>query len=256
MRSGQRALQPVRSSTIAPAGTGPWRASQALHVGRGQPVVGVGRGLRADVDHHRRRDQLLERHGFGAPPVRREVDGRVEVRAAVLGRAERVGRVEEAARGRPLVDFLQLEARGGGRPVEGRRVERVGQVHEPEAPEVDRRRRRKGPPPRRTPPPERREQHPAMPKVIAPASVSGGVDRGGDRGQRVRDVAHLGEAAGPGPSRGSAGSRPRDRAGSAGSRCAAAGAASGCGAITIAITVSPVKGSLPVKVSKSTTPSE
>jgi hypothetical protein len=61
------------------------------HVGARQAVVAVGDALLRDVDHDRARGELLERHFRGAALAFGEVDRRVQVRAAVLGRAQRVG---------------------------------------------------------------------------------------------------------------------------------------------------------------------
>jgi hypothetical protein len=67
----------------------------------------------------------------------REVEGRVEVSAAVLGRAERERRVEIPARRRSPRQPLQLEGVGRGGPVHGLIIERIGQVHDTRVGEVD-----------------------------------------------------------------------------------------------------------------------
>jgi hypothetical protein len=63
-----------------------WRRSvlPRRDVGGCRAVVGIRGGLRGHVDHHRRGDQLLERHAGPSRAPLREVDRRVEVRAAVL----------------------------------------------------------------------------------------------------------------------------------------------------------------------------
>ena len=116
----------------------------APHVVHRQAVVGVGAGLRADVDHHRRRDELPERDLIDRLPVLREVDGRIEVCPAVLGRAQRVRGVEPAAGSVAKGELLQLEARRRGGPVEGLLVEGVAEVDDLRRAERRWRRRARG----------------------------------------------------------------------------------------------------------------
>ena len=101
-----------------------------------EPVVRVGLRLRRHVDDDGGRDQLLERD-----PVRREaalgeVDRRVQVRATVLWRGERVRSVEPAARGRAEGELLELEPGRRRRPVERLGVVRVRQVDQPVAGQI------------------------------------------------------------------------------------------------------------------------
>ena len=58
------------------------------------------------IDVHRRRNQLTQRNLIDRLPVPGEVDRRVEVGPAVLGRAKRVGGVEPAARGLTELGWL------------------------------------------------------------------------------------------------------------------------------------------------------
>src|SRR5262249_7167967 len=66
-----------------------------------------------------------------------EVYGRVHVRSPVLGGAEVVRRVPPPARGPPMRDRRERE-RSRGRPVDRMLVERMGQVDESGAIEIDR----------------------------------------------------------------------------------------------------------------------
>ena len=81
-------------------------------VALGELVVGVGLGLLADVDDHRRTDQSVERDLVRCPAPGREVDRRVEVSPAVLRSREAVGRVEEAGFEAAVSELLELEAAG------------------------------------------------------------------------------------------------------------------------------------------------
>jgi hypothetical protein len=82
---------------------------------------------------------VAQRHLVGLVAAAREVDGSVEVRPAVLGRREVVGRVEPAALRLPFGDLRQAEP-AGGRPVDRPAVEGVAEVDEAVAIEVDPRR--------------------------------------------------------------------------------------------------------------------
>src|SRR6266540_3733357 len=54
----------------------------------GQPVVGISRGLLGYVENDSRRDELRQRDLVCRPAVLREMRRGVQMRAAVLGRAE------------------------------------------------------------------------------------------------------------------------------------------------------------------------
>jgi hypothetical protein len=78
-----------------------------------------------------RRHQARKRNRVGADLSLGEVDRRIQVRAAVFGRAEAVGRVPPAAVGVPREHGLEDEALLLGGPEDRLRVEGVGQVDEP-----------------------------------------------------------------------------------------------------------------------------
>jgi hypothetical protein len=109
-------------------------------VGGREAVVGVFGCLGGDVDDDGWRDELLQRNLIDGDAVLVEVDRRVEVRAAVLRRCVEIGRVEVAARRRPVRELLQLEAARRIGPVKRVLVEGVTEVDEVVVREVDRRR--------------------------------------------------------------------------------------------------------------------
>jgi hypothetical protein len=86
------------------------------HVFRRHAIVAVLRGLVADVDDDDGPDQPIERHKLQRLAVTREMDRRIEMRAAVLRHAERVGGVEESGGGVAEMQLLELEVRGRRRP--------------------------------------------------------------------------------------------------------------------------------------------
>ncbi len=59
-------------------------------IGDRQTIVGIGRRFRADIDDGSRRDQLAHRNLIDAERPLREMHRGIQMRAAVLGRAERV----------------------------------------------------------------------------------------------------------------------------------------------------------------------
>src|SRR4029450_10790877 len=73
---------------------------------------------------------------IGGASLFREVPRRIEVRAAMLGRAQGVGRVEPATRGWTVGVPGERELRGRRRPVERARTIAVRQVDEPVAREL------------------------------------------------------------------------------------------------------------------------
>ena len=187
-----------------------------------------------DADRHRRAHaSLRERRRSAASGIRdglfrlsvgledpadllADIGRRVEVGAAVLGRAERVRRVEETAGRRPLVDLLQLEARGCGRPVERGRVECVTEVDEAERArstgaaggaggpgEAGAAAARRRKPPRRSTAAAGRAGGPGDPSSGRLAAATR------DRGQRVLDVPHRDRATRPASSATSSTSGPR-----------------------------------------------
>ena len=82
---------------------------EAGHVVRRTPVVRIGACAVTHVHDDGRRHEPLQGNRVGrcAPGVK--VDRRVEVRAAVFGRRERVGGVEKTALRGPEREALQLE---------------------------------------------------------------------------------------------------------------------------------------------------
>ena len=81
-------------------------------LGDGEAVIGIGRRRRRHVDHDRRANETRERHLVRGGAALREMDGRVEVGAAVLGRAEAVRGIEEAGLRLAVMEPLELEAVG------------------------------------------------------------------------------------------------------------------------------------------------
>jgi hypothetical protein len=77
-----------------------------------EPVDRIGRGFRAHVDDDGGRDELLERDAVRRQAAGREVDRCVEVRPAVLGRRERVRRIEVAPRRLAERELLQPKPAG------------------------------------------------------------------------------------------------------------------------------------------------
>src|SRR5256885_629285 len=75
---------------------------ERLDVGDAEPVVHVARRAVAHVDHDRPSDEPLEWHLVGGEPVLGEVNGRVEMCTAVLGRGEGIGGIEPAPRSRSV----------------------------------------------------------------------------------------------------------------------------------------------------------
>src|SRR4030095_3049334 len=67
------------------------------HIRRRYAVVAVHGGLFADIDDDGGPDQSLERHALRRFAATREVNRRIEMRAPVLRRTKRVGRVKEPA---------------------------------------------------------------------------------------------------------------------------------------------------------------
>ena len=111
---------------------------EGLDVGRGDLIVDVLGHRGADVDDEARADHLVDRDRVGGRRALGEVDRRVEVGAAVLGRREVVGGIVPAALGVAVEHLLQLEHLGG-RPVDRVLVERVRQVDPPAGREILRR---------------------------------------------------------------------------------------------------------------------
>ena len=75
---------PFLRRTIAPARNRAVRGLPALHVGGREAVIRILRRLRRDVENDGGRDEPANGHFLGALPRLREVNGSVEVRAAVL----------------------------------------------------------------------------------------------------------------------------------------------------------------------------
>ena len=90
----------------------PVRGLPGLHVRGREAVVAVVLRFRGNVDDDGGRDEPPDGDGLRALPAFEEVDRRVEVRAAVLGRRKELRRIEEAAGRLSLRQSLQLE---GGR---------------------------------------------------------------------------------------------------------------------------------------------
>ena len=70
---------------------------EGLDVAHLEQAVGLAGGALGDVEDHERTHEPLEGDPVGRGFALGEVDRRVEVRAAVLGSAERVGRIEVTA---------------------------------------------------------------------------------------------------------------------------------------------------------------
>ncbi len=100
------------------------------HVRGAQPVVRVRGGRLRNIQDDARRDELRERDLVGGETLLREVRWRVEVRAAVLGRAERVRAVVVAALRPAVGELRELESRGRVGPVDRLLIEDVRQVHD------------------------------------------------------------------------------------------------------------------------------
>ena len=103
------------------------RPLPGLEIGGDDAVVPVRFRLSGDVDHERGSDELRQRQLVSRVLAFGEVHGGVEVGAAVLRRGEVVRCVVIARRGALRRNHLEPE-RFGGRPVDGCRVEGVGQV--------------------------------------------------------------------------------------------------------------------------------
>ena len=102
-----------------------------------EAIVPVRRRFLRDVDDDGRRDELLERNLVGGPAFLREVPRGVEVRAAVLGRAQAVGGIEPPARCGPAGFARQRELGGRRGPVERRRPVAMREVDHAVARQVD-----------------------------------------------------------------------------------------------------------------------
>jgi hypothetical protein len=112
---------------------------EALHVVYLQAVASIASRLLTHVDANRRCYQLSERHGVDRMPIACKMDRRVEMRAAVLGRAEPVGRIKPAARRLAVRELLELELRRWlRRPVERLFAVRVTEVDQAKACNVER----------------------------------------------------------------------------------------------------------------------
>ena len=139
LRSGQKRLQPVRASTIVPGAIRPCAVSKTSTSAARHPIGGVGRGLPGDVNDHRRSHQLRQRQLGGVPAGLREMHRRIQMRAAVLWRADLVGRVVVPARRHPGGQRGQLEGRGRRGPIQGGGIEGMRQIDEARRLEIQRR---------------------------------------------------------------------------------------------------------------------
>ncbi len=89
----QRAPQPVRAMTIAPAGICPWTCSQSRNVLHGDLIVGIALHFRADVEHHQRTDQPLGGDCVHCPQAAGKMSGCVNVGAKMFGQRDRAGEI-------------------------------------------------------------------------------------------------------------------------------------------------------------------
>ena len=96
----------------------------------GDLIVAIGQRALRHVDDGAAADQPPQRDLVRRVAVLGEVHRRVQVRAAVLGRREVVGRVVVALLGLAVGDLLELERRRG-RPVDRPLVERMREVDQP-----------------------------------------------------------------------------------------------------------------------------
>ena len=94
----------------------------------GHEVIGVGGRLFADVDDNPGQDEPVERDRGYVVAVLGEVNGSVQVGAAVLGGGELFGGVEVAGFRLALDEGLEVEAPGVGGPVERGVVVGVAEV--------------------------------------------------------------------------------------------------------------------------------
>jgi hypothetical protein len=117
---------------------------EGQHVLHAEAVDGIARRRAGHIDDDSRRDQLVERHGPARAPALGEVDGGVEVRPAMLGRAECVRGVEPAAGRRPEGQALEPERRGRRRPIERPLVEGVREIDDTVSARVEGLRTRSG----------------------------------------------------------------------------------------------------------------
>jgi len=105
------------------------RLLEPLEVGHGHEVIGVLPGRLGDVDDDGRTDETLERNLVDGVAALREMHGRVDMRSAMLGRPEIIGRVVEPRGRHAVVHDLELEALGR-RPEDGVFAVRVRQIND------------------------------------------------------------------------------------------------------------------------------
>ena len=91
------------------------------------PTKLVGVAARIHVDEHCGAQQSAQRNLIDSPTVLEEVDRRIDVRAPVLGHAKSMCGVVVALVGRALWALFEHETLFG-RPEDGFRIERVGEI--------------------------------------------------------------------------------------------------------------------------------
>ncbi len=99
-----------------------------IEIASGHLIVGIGCGLAGHIDEHRGADQILEGDLIDGSSALSEMNGRIDVRAAVLRGREVVRGIEVAIVGQTLGDLLQPEGLGG-RPEQRVLVVAVRQIH-------------------------------------------------------------------------------------------------------------------------------
>ena len=98
------------------------------NVSDGKPIVAIALRFPGDVDHDRRTDKLFQRHGFQCKFALREMDRCVDMRAAVLGRAEGVRAIEITGRCVTVGEAPELEISAFGWPINRFFVKRLGEI--------------------------------------------------------------------------------------------------------------------------------
>ena len=100
---------------------------EALEIGGRHLVVGIALALLDDVDDDGRTDQAVNRYLVHGRMSLREVDGCIQVRAAVLGGEEAVGRIVVAGRRHAVGVPAELKSLGGG-PIDRLRIVGVREI--------------------------------------------------------------------------------------------------------------------------------
>ena len=108
------------------------RPFPAFEIAHANLVIGARTGLARHVHDDCAADQSVEWNLVGGPCALGEMHRRVEMRAAVLGSAEIVGRIVVALVGRPVGHLFELELLRC-RPEDRSVIERMGQVDDPHA---------------------------------------------------------------------------------------------------------------------------